>query len=149
MSPGIGAIALVEDNEDDLYFMMRALKAAEIPNPLEILRTGGEAIEYLSGAGKFDDRIRHPSPFLLLLDLKLPDISGFDVLRWIKTRANRQSLATIVLTTSGEAKDIERAYRLGANSFLIKPAGADRLLELVNALKEYWFVQNSFPRIEP
>lgn len=141
-----GTIALVEDNEDDLFFMRRALKSATIANPLQVLSTGKLAMDYLSGAGAFSDRTLHPLPFLLLLDLKLPDMSGFEVLRWIKSGEGLPVLPTIVLTTSGESRDIERAYGLGANSFLVKPSGSERLLELVVALKQYWFIHNGFPR---
>lgn len=142
-------ITLVEDNDDDLFFMKRALIAADITNPLQVLRTGQEAIDYLAGRGRFSDRIAYPLPFLLLLDLKLPDVSGFEVLKWIRGDTALHLLATIVLTTSGEAKDIEKAYELGANSFLIKPSGSDKLLDLVKALKQYWLVHNGFPRLAP
>lgn len=146
MIPASGTIALVEDNEDDLFFMKRALKAADITNPLQVLVNGTTAMEYLQGRGKFADRAAYPLPFLLLLDLKLPDMSGFDILRWIKGPGGLHTMAAIVLTTSGEIRDIEMAYELRANSFLIKPAGADRLLDLVIALKQYWFIHNGFPR---
>lgn len=142
-------IALVEDNEDDLFFMLRALKEAEIVNPLRVLKTGREAIDYLSGRGDFADRTRFPLPFLLLLDLKLPDMSGFDILRWVRSDAITKSLPIIVLTNSGEARDLERAYQLGSNSFLVKPSGADGLLEQMKALKSYWIGQNGYPRIAP
>ena len=146
MIPEGGTIALVEDNEDDLFFMKRALKSADIANPLQVLTNGTEAIGYLAGRGGFSDRAKYPLPFLLLLDLKLQDMSGFEVLRWIKGDALLQNLAVIVLTTSGESRDIEMAYTLRANSFLVKPSGADRLLDLVIALKQYWFIHNGFPR---
>lgn len=141
-----GTIALVEDNEDDLFFMKRALKSADITNPLQVLSSGKMAQDYLAGAGDYADRLVHPLPFLLLLDLKLPDMSGFEVLRWIKSKEGIPMLATIVLTTSGESRDIERAYELGANSFLVKPSGSEHLLDLVIALKQYWFIHNGFPR---
>ncbi|MDB5048836.1 MAG: two-component system response regulator [Fibrobacteres bacterium] len=127
--------------------MQRALKSADIENPLQVLRTGHEAIEYLSGQGRFSDRVKYPLPFLLLLDLKLPDISGFEILKWVKDFEKMHKLATIVLTTSGESKDIEKAYEFGANSFLTKPSGSDKLLNLVMALKQYWFVHNDFSGI--
>ena len=149
MKSDLGTIALVEDNEDDLYFMTRALKEAEVDNPLQVLKTGREAIDYLSGAGIYGNRALHPMAFLMLMDLKLPDISGFEVLRWIKGHGRLQPLITIVLTTSGEAKDIERAYQLGANSFLVKASGSDGVLEQVKALKQYWLVHNGFPILGP
>lgn len=146
MIPESGTIALLEDNEDDLFFMKRALKSANIRNPLRVLTTGKAAIEYLSGRGAHADRSLSPLPFLMLLDLKLPDMSGFDVLKWIKGEAGLHHLATIVLTSSGESRDIERAYELRANSFLVKPSGSEKLLDLVIALKQYWFIHNGFPR---
>lgn len=147
MNSETATIALVEDNEDDLYFMLRALKEAEIVNPLRVLRTGREAIDYLSGQGGFSDRMRFPLPFLLLLDLKLPDMSGFDILKWVRSDAKMKSLPVIVLTNSGEARDMVRAYRLGSNSFLVKPSGADGLTDQMRALKAYWIGQNDSPRL--
>ena len=146
MIPLSGTIALVEDNVDDLFFMKRALKAADIANPLQVLMNGTTAQDYLAGRGGYADRTLFPLPFLLLLDLKLPDMSGFEVLKWIKGQSVLNNMATIVLTTSGESRDIEKAYELRANSFLVKPAGAERLLDLVMALKQYWFIHNGFPR---
>ncbi len=145
MMPPNLVIALVEDNEDDRFFMLRALKEADIPNPVQVLRTGREAMDYLAGLGEFSDRDRYPLPFLLLLDLKLPEMNGFDILRWVRGHPSLNLLTTIVLTNSGEAKDIIRSYELGANSFLVKPSGVDKLLEMVNSLKEYWFVHNGYP----
>lgn len=149
MIPEDGTIALVEDNEDDLFFMKRALKSAGIANPLQVLATGTTAIQYLTGSGAYTDRSRYPLPFLLLLDLKLPDMSGFEVLRWIKGDEGMHNLAVIVLTTSAASKDIDRAYELRANSFLVKPSGSERLLDLVIALKQYWFIHNGYPKAFP
>ena len=139
-----GTIALVEDNDDDLFFMKRALKAAEITNPLQAMGSGEEAIEYFTQQAKQSDRNRFPLPFLLLLDLKLPVMSGFEVLKWVRRHPTLHAMPIIVLTTSGESKDISKAYESGANSFLVKPSGSEELLDLVIALKQYWLFHNSF-----
>lgn len=138
-------IALVEDNEDDVFFMQRALRAADIPNPLVVLRDGGMAKEYLSGAGIYADRDRHPLPCLVLLDLKLPDIHGTELLKWIRAHPAVATVVVIVLTTSGEQRDIARAYALGANSYLIKPPGAENLQEQMKALRFFWLGQSVLP----
>lgn len=144
MSPALPVLALAEDNADDVFFMKRAMKAAGIANPLEILGDGRQAVEYLAGRGPYADRKAHPLPCLLLLDLKLPLLTGFEVLEWIRGRPETKSLPVIVLTSSGQVKDINRAYELGANSFLVKPSGADNLAGQMRAFRLYWLEQNIF-----
>ena len=109
-------IALVEDNEDDLFFMRRALQAAAIANPTVVLRDGRAAMDYLSGQGIYADRESYPLPCLVLLDLKLPEVHGFEVLRWIRAHPTVGTVVVIVLTTSGESRDVATAYALGANA---------------------------------
>src|SRR4051794_32895735 len=96
------SLLLVEDNPDDVFFMRRALKAADVSNPLHLVVDGREAINYLEGAGQFADRSKFPLPCLVLLDLKLPHYSGHEVLRWIRERDDLKSLIVVVLTTSNE-----------------------------------------------
>lgn len=137
-------LLLVEDNEDDVFFMKRALKDAEINNPLQVAADGQEAIEYLSGSGKYQDRQQYPLPTLILLDLKMPRRSGLEVLEWMRSQPALRTLVVIVLTTSRENSDIERAYQLGANSFLLKPSNIKALAELMTAVKLYWLTHNHF-----
>lgn len=135
-------ILLVEDNEDDAYFMKRALRGAGIENPVKLVEDGKQAIEYLSGAGKFADRTAHPLPMIVFLDLKLPLKSGHDVLEWIRAQPQFAKLIVIVLTSSSEPLDLNRAYKAGANSYVVKPATAEQLLETAKAFKLWWLGQN-------
>jgi CheY-like chemotaxis protein len=135
-------ILLVEDNEDDAYFMKEALKEAQIFNPLRTVEDGQQAIDYLSGAPAFADRANYPLPTVVFLDLKLPMRSGHEVLAWIRAQPQFKKLIVIVLTSSNEPVDLNRSYQLGANSFVVKPPTATQLLELAEAFKLWWLRQN-------
>lgn len=135
-------ILLVEDNEDDAFFMKQALKDAEILNPLQVAEDGQQAVDYLAGAGKFADRQKYPLPMVVFLDLKLPLKSGHEVLQWIRAQPQFQKLIVIVLTSSNEPVDLNRSYQLGANSFVVKPPTPVQLLELADAFKLWWLRQN-------
>jgi len=115
------ALLLVEDNEDDVFLMKRALKGARVVNPLLVVEDGQQAVDYLGGAGKFADREQYPLPAVVFLDLKLPLLSGHDVLAWIRRQRELESLVVIVLTSSNEPSDLNRCYALGANSYVVKP----------------------------
>jgi CheY-like chemotaxis protein len=132
------AILLVEDNEDDLFLMKRALLSARIVNPVVVVETGQEAMDYLGGAGKFADRDSYPIPAVVFIDLKLPFVFGHEVLAWIRRRKEFESLVVIVLTSSNEASDLNRCYSLGANSYLVKPPTAEQLEALAKAFKWQW-----------
>jgi CheY-like chemotaxis protein len=134
-----GAILLVEDSEDDVFFMERAMKAAGFRGDIHVAKDGQVALDYLGGTGGYADRKTHPLPSLVLLDLKLPHVLGLDVLKWIRTRPELQALPVVVLTSSGERSDLERAYRLGANSFMVKPSDTDDLGGLAKCVTDYWF----------
>jgi len=138
------ALLLVEDNEDDVFLMKRALKGARVVNPLLVVEDGQEAVDYLSGAGKFADRDQYPLPAVVFLDLKLPLISGHDVLAWIRRQRELESLVVIVLTSSNEPSDLNRCYALGANSYVVKPPTPEQLEELAKAFKWYWLEYNRF-----
>lgn len=137
MSPD-STILLVEDNPDDIFFMRRALKAAEITNPLQVAETGEEAIAYLAGEGKYSDRAAHPLPCLIFLDLKLPGKTGLEVLEWLRGQTNHHNLIVLALTTSREPRDISEAYRLGANAYLVKPTSPSQLQTLLKSAKDFW-----------
>ena len=113
-------LLLVEDDPDHVLLIQRALARASLVNPLKIVRDGDEAIAYLAGTGEYDDRTRFPIPSLVLLDLKLPRKSGLEVLEWIRGHEALKFLPVVVLTSSSESRDIERAYALGVNSYLVK-----------------------------
>ena len=138
----IPTVLLVEDDEDDVFFMRRAFKDASIANPLSVVLDGREAIDYMSGNGKYVDRQTWQLPCLILLDLKLPRVLGLDVLRWIRSDEQFKSVIVVVLTSSKEDIDVERAYALGANSYLVKPPDAEKLLTTVKRIKEYWMDLN-------
>jgi CheY-like chemotaxis protein len=143
-----GTILLVEDDENDVFLMQRALNKAAVLNPVHVANDGQEAINYFEGAGRFANRKEFPLPCLVLLDLKLPYVMGLDVLKWIR---QRPELATIVIVLSSSAAkaDIATAYRLGANGFLVKPTGANQLLDMVKAIKDFWLTQNTPPPALP
>src|SRR4051812_33558569 len=101
-------ILLVEDSEDDVLFMQRALLSAGFKQPLQVAPDGRIALEYLGGAKQFADRKTYPIPSLVLLDLKLPHVLGLDVLKWIRSQPDLQTLPVVVLTSSGERSDLER-----------------------------------------
>lgn len=138
-------ILLVEDDDNDVFLMARMVKKVGIPNALEIVRDGHEAVDYLSGRGVFGDRGRFPLPALVLLDLNLPGRSGLEVMKWIRQQPPFQSLLVIVFSSSSAISDIDRAYRLGANSYLVKPSSPTELMELLTALKHYWLRFNQPP----
>jgi CheY-like chemotaxis protein len=138
-------ILLVEDSADDVFFMGRAMKTAGVATPLQVAKDGQAALDYLGGTNGYADRVKFPLPCLVLLDLKLPQILGLDVLKWIRSRPEFLTLPVIVLTSSGERSDLDRAYRLGANSFMVKPS-ADDLPALAKCFSDYWFKYNLIPR---
>lgn len=139
-------VLLVEDSEDDVFFMQRAFKAANISNPLYVVRDGLEALDYLQNAGAYADAAQAPRPGLMLLDLKIPRLRGLDVLKWIHEREELATIPVIVLTSSNQEQDIEAAFRLGARSFLVKPPNAEKLTRLMAAVKGYWFEHDHFLR---
>lgn len=134
-------ILLVEDSDDDVFIMKHALKQAEITNPLRVVTTGQAALDYLSGANEYADRKQFPLPFLVLVDLKLPYVHGFEVLAWMKARRELSSIVAVVLTSSSEEKDYERAYALGARSYLVKPPTAQTLKDVFHSLKSFWLAK--------
>src|SRR5688572_16168770 len=123
-------ILQVEDDPNDVYLLQRAMKKVGMTNPIQVASDGQQAIDYLRGAGKFADREKFPLPSLVLLDLKLPHVMGMDVLKWIRQQPGMASIV-VLLTASGEETEILNAYRLGANGFLIKPAEASKLEDMV------------------
>jgi CheY-like chemotaxis protein len=139
-----GAILLVEDNEDDVFFMKRALRTAEVRQSLQVVMDGQSAVDYLGGVGQFADRRQYPLPCLILLDLKLPRKNGLEVLEWIRRESPVRSVVVLILSTSKENSDIEAAYRLSANAYLVKPAVVEQLTDIVRAIKAFWLTHNQF-----
>jgi CheY-like chemotaxis protein len=142
------ALLLVEDDEHDVFLMRRALKQAEIQNPLYVVSDGEQAVDYLAGNGQFSDRAAFPLPALVFLDLKLPFKSGHEVLSWIRQQSELLGLVVVVLTSSDEPSDVKRAYQLGANSYLVKPPTLGQLRDLAESFKWYWLQYNQFSKCE-
>ena len=138
-------ILIVEDNEDDVFLMERALRAAKVTCAYRVVADGEEATRYLSGEGKYADREKFPYPAIVFLDLKLPYMTGFEVLQWKKDRDDLPPAIFIVITSSNESKDLKRAYSLGASSYIVKPPTAEQLVDILNAFKLYWLTHNVMP----
>lgn len=128
-------ILIVDDNDDDVYALRRALKKAAVANPQQVATHGEEAIDYLSGKGRFAERMQFPLPFLMFLDLKMPFLDGFDVLAWIRGRPELNGIAVVILTGSDEVKDHQRACALGARSYLVKPTQPADLQAVLRAME--------------
>jgi CheY-like chemotaxis protein len=138
---------LVEDNADDVMLIRRAFQKSRVLNPVHIARTGEEALAYLSGEGRYRNRTEFPLPALVLLDLKMPGMDGFDVLKWIRNQPGLNLLRVVVLTSSDSMRDVNEAYQLGANSFLVKPVDFDRFVEISQALSGYWLWLDRAPDV--
>jgi CheY-like chemotaxis protein len=133
-------VLLAEDDDNDILLFRRAFAKASVPNPLMVVRDGEEAIDYLSGAGAYSDRSRYPFPCLLITDLKMPKATGFDVLTWLRNRAQPASLRIVVLTASLDETDKRLAFNLGAQAYLVKPLTHDELVEMALQIKDTWLV---------
>jgi CheY-like chemotaxis protein len=131
-------ILLAEDNSDDAELTRLAFEQAGFTNPIAVVRDGKQAVEYLQGQGPYADRIRFPAPILLLLDLKMPRLTGFEVLTWIRQLPEWMSLPIIILSASLDTSDIKEAYELGANFFLTKPGKFDDLVHSLKQLGDFW-----------
>lgn len=147
MSASVYPILLVEDSPDDALLIQRACRKANLANPVELVRDGEEAVAYLSGATPYEDRARFPLPVFMLLDLKLPRRSGLEVLGWVREQPALRRLPVVVLTSSRESVDVNRAYDLGVNSYLTKPVGFEALIEMVKSINLYWLVLNENPEL--
>ena len=142
---GPAHILLVEDNRMDVELTLDAFKEARLANTVTVARNGQEALDYLFGRGEFADRDAHPLPNLVLLDLKLPGIDGFEVLRQLKATPILKRLPVVVLTSSKEEGDRALSYDIGANSYLVKPLSFEGFLEVVAKIADYWITLNIAP----
>jgi CheY-like chemotaxis protein len=142
-----GIILLAEDEEDHVLLIRHAFAQADLRNPLYVVWNGEEAISYLRGTGKYSNRDEYPLPDLLLLDLKMPRVNGFEVLKWIRQQPELAPLRVLVLTSSNELRDVNRAYQLGANSFLVKPLDFQDVIQLSRMIQKYWLHASKTPEI--
>ncbi|HKQ37084.1 MAG TPA: response regulator [Verrucomicrobiae bacterium] len=137
MGPLNKPILLVEDREDDILFFKSALRHAHLDNPIYMAQSGQDALDYLHGKGKFP-RLRFPFPSIMMLDLRLPDIFGFDVLQRARLFFERQMLLIVILTAADDLSTIRRAYELGADCYLVKPPRPEDLLNLAKGFRWHW-----------
>ena len=144
---GVNAVPIlyVEDEEADVVLLRHVFQKAGILNPLQAVKDGRLAKDYLAGNPPYDDRQQHPLPGLVLLDLNLPYWSGFEVLEWIRQQPRLRRLPVVIFSSSNRPDDIARAYDTGANGFLVKPNALADLKLLVLAVRDFWLVHNRFP----
>jgi CheY-like chemotaxis protein len=142
-------VLVADDDVNDISLLKRAFIKAGINIAMKVVRDGEEAIEYLHGDKAFADRDAFPLPILMLLDLKMPRTNGFEVLEWVRSQAGLRRLLVVVMTSSDEPKDIDRAYDLGANSFLKKPDDFSDLMRITEKLHDYWMKTNLCPDCTP
>lgn len=138
----LSTVLLVEDNPDDAELIVHAFGKAGIGNPIIIVDDGDKAMDYIHGRSAYADLDRFPIPGLILLDLKLPRRSGFEVLETIRAIEATRRVPVVVLTSSNQEDDIRRAYDVGANSYLVKPIGRDALVAMVRSLDAFWIKLN-------
>jgi CheY-like chemotaxis protein len=138
-------ILLIEDNSDDAFLIERALEKANGAAKWKRISDGQEAREYLQGEGPFSNRLEHPHPSLVLLDWKLAGQSGHSLLDWIRSQPGIRRVPVVVFSSSDNRADIEKAYEAGANSFIMKPVGAENLRRVIFEIQHYWITINVQP----
>jgi CheY-like chemotaxis protein len=138
-------ILQIEDDPNDVFLLRHALTKAGVQNPVQVAIDGRQAIDYLKGVGKFADREKFPFPSLVLLDLKLPQVMGLAVLKWIRQQP-WPALIVVMLTASAEKEDVKMAYDLGANGFLVKPSESSKLVDIVRSVRDFWLTHNTLPQ---
>jgi len=138
-------ILLADDNENDRFLLRRAFQRLGVANPVREVKSGAEVMAYLEGEGLYSDRTEYPFPSILLLDLHMPDGDGFQVLNRIRNKLVAGGFLIIVLSRLDEIKNINRAYALGAHSFLSKPGNETELQDLIHSFNDYWIVRNRRP----
>ena len=137
-------LLLVDDSENDLLLTRAAFKEAGFDIPLHEVHDGEEAIAYMKGEGPYSDRSKFPIPAVMLMDLNMPRKNGFDVLQWIRAQPGLRRMSIIVLSASMHTADVERAFDLGANSYLVKPGTIKELIQMIRCLHD-WLQYNHFP----
>jgi len=141
-------ILLVEDNLEDLELARRALRKANLTNRIHVARDGQEALDFIFCEGEYDVRRVEESPKVILLDLKLPKVDGLEVLRRMKADPRTSLIPVVVLTSSKEQNDVVESYRLGVNSYIVKPVNFESFSAAVQQLGMYWLQLNHSPKIE-
>ena len=142
------SVLVAEDNHDDAFILQRAFKHCGLGRPAHIVSDGADVINYLRGDPPFNDRTVHPYPDILILDLKMPGVSGFDVLDWLKQNPDYRVIPAIVWSASADRRDVKHAFCLGAHAYLCKPASFDAFLEVAKCLLAFW-THCEKPGVEP
>src|ERR1044071_23357 len=133
-------VLLAEDDKHDFFLIQRAFKKAGIPHPIIGVADGEQAMSYLMGDGAYSNRSEHPLPRLLLTDIKVPRVTGFDLLNWLKNQTELKEIPAIVLSNSGLETDRARALQLGARAYYVKPASLEGWVSFANELRQHWLV---------
>jgi CheY-like chemotaxis protein len=141
-------ILLVENSEDDISFVTHACRAAHFKPSLQTVNNGEEAIAYLKGESIYANRDKFPLPAVILVDLKMPKMDGFEVLAWVRAQRELRRLPVIILTSSARAEDVERAFDLGASSYLVKPASMAALTAMICCLRDWLDYSRLPPPVE-
>lgn len=141
-------ILVVEDDPQDLELMMRALRASKISNRIQTAYDGAEALDFIFCEGPHAGRKIEDAPKLILLDLKLPKVDGLEVLKRVKSDPRTRTIPIVILTSSREQKDVVESYRLGVNSYIVKPVNFERFAAAVGELGLYWLLLNQPPQAD-
>jgi CheY-like chemotaxis protein len=147
MNPWDYAVIVVEDEPDEVFLLKQAFQRAGVKNPLLVLRDGQDAIDYLSRPGAASGPGAPPA--LMLLDLKMPRRTGFEVLEWLRAQPGLSRLIVVVMAISTNPSDVNRAYELGCNSYLLKPGNPEQLVEMVRLINSYWLLLSEKPDLHP
>jgi CheY-like chemotaxis protein len=141
-------VLLVEDDLNDIFLVKRAFKLARLETPLQVVTDGEEALQYLYGQGRYEDRDAHPLPRLVVMDIKMPRKSGFEVLEAIKSDGPLRRIPVIIVSSSNRVHDINRAYELGANAYMVKPVNFRAVEHLFESITHYWGLECAKPELE-
>jgi CheY-like chemotaxis protein len=142
-------VLLVEDDLNDIFLVKRAFKIARVQNPLQVVTDGQEATLYLKGEGRYQDRQNHPLPKLIVMDIKMPRRTGFEVLEWLKSRqCSLRRIPVVIVSSSDNPEDINRAYELGANAYMVKPVDYQEVQHLFESITQYWGLECAKPELE-
>lgn len=131
-------IMVVEDEENDFYLLERAFKKNKITNPIQWMKDSMEALHYLKGEGIYANRKEFPFPEIVILDLKTPRMTGLELLAWIRDHPECRVIPTIIMSSSKQDSDVQKAYELGANTYFVKPSDFQTLVEMTKSLHDYW-----------
>ncbi len=146
---GHTTILVADDDQNDVFFLRRAFQKSGVNHAVIAVSDGQQAIDYLQGEADYGDRARYPVPVLLLLDLKMPKVDGFDVLAWMKTRPELEGLPVVVLSSSSREDDIRRARTLGAAEYRVKPADFEELLLMAKDVANRWLQSGPGSPVKP